>query len=185
MDASPKLRQAIAAVPYGSSVKTGLEFRRRFWEQDESIFGGVTYTDLPITTISYPSYDYFSDGPGVLLGAYTFDNANSYTMFALTARERVTVAVAYGKQIHPQYEKEFVSGISWSWHRCPWSLGCFGLWTEELRAAHYDTLCEIDNRLVLTGEHCSYIPAWMEGAILSGMDASKRLHEKATAVART
>ena len=185
VDASPKLRQAIAAVPYGSSVKTGLEFRRRFWEQDESIFGGVTYTDLPITTISYPSYDYFSDGPGVLLGAYTFDNANSYTMSALTARERVTVAVAYGKQIHPQYEKEFVSGISWSWHRCPWSLGCFGLWTEELRAAHYDTLCEIDNRLVLTGEHCSYIPAWMEGTILSGMDASKRLHEKATAVART
>lgn len=184
VEASPKLRQAIAAVPYGSSVKTGLEFKRRFWEQDESIFGGVTYTDLPISVISYPAYDYFSDGPGVLLGTYTFDDAASYTMSAMSARDRVAAAVAYGKQIHPQYEKEFLSGVSWSWHRSPWSLGCYGLWTDELRAAHYDTLCEIDNRLVLAGEHCSYLPAWMEGAILSGMDASKRLHEKASAMAK-
>nr|WP_298376690.1 flavin monoamine oxidase family protein [uncultured Halomonas sp.] len=183
VDATPAMRQAIAAVPYASSTKTGLEFKRRFWEQDENIFGGVTYTDLPITTISYPAYDYFSDGPGVLLGAYTIDDATSYTMSAMSARERVAAAVAYGKQIHPQYEEEFLSGVSWSWHRSPWSLGCYGLWTEELRAAHYDTLCSIDNRLVLAGEHCSYIPAWMEGAILSGMDASKRLHEKATAMA--
>lgn len=183
VEASPALLQAIAAIPYGSSVKTGLEFSRRFWEQDESIFGGVTYTDMPITTISYPAYDYFSDGPAVLLGAYTFDNASSYTMSAMTGRERVALAVAYGKQIHPQYEKEFLSGVSWSWHRSPWSLGCYGLWTEQLRAAHYDTLCAIDNRLVLAGEHCSYLPAWQEGAILSGMDASQRLHAKATATA--
>lgn len=183
VDASPAMRQAIAAVPYGSSTKTGLEFKRRFWEQDENIFGGVTYTDLPIQTLSYPSYDYFSDGPGVLLGDYTFDDATSYTMSALTAKERIRAAVAYGKQIHPQYEKEFLSGVSWSWHRCPWTLGCYGVWTDELRAAHYDTLCAIDHRLVLAGEHCSYIPAWQEGAILSGMDASKRLHEKATATA--
>lgn len=184
VDVSPKMRQAIAAVPYGTSVKTGLEFRRRFWEEDESIFGGVTYTDLPIATISYPAHDYFGDGPGVLLGAYTFDDAASFTMSSMTARERVALAVAYGKQIHPQYEKEFLSGVSWSWHLCPWSLGCYGVWTDELREAHYDTLCEINNRLVLAGEHCSYIPAWQEGAILSGMDATKRLHEKATATAR-
>ena len=184
VDASPAMLQAIAAVPYGSSTKTGLEFKRRFWEQDESIFGGVTYTDMPIKVISYPAYDYFSDGPAVLLGAYTIEDAGSYTMSAMTGRERVAAAVAYGKKIHPQYEKEFISGVSWSWHRCPWTLGCYGLWTDELRAAHYDTLCSIDHRLVLTGEHCSYIPAWMEGAILSGMDATKRLHEKATAMKR-
>src|SRR5699024_5666925 len=36
--ASKEMKQAIAAVHYGSSVKTGLEFKRRFWEQDENIF---------------------------------------------------------------------------------------------------------------------------------------------------
>lgn len=105
VDASPAPRQAIAAVPYGTSVKAGLVFRRRFWKQDENIFGGVTYTDLPISTISYPSTEYFSDGPGILRGSYTFDNASSYTMSALSAKDRVHAALAYGKQIHPQYEK--------------------------------------------------------------------------------
>ncbi|HLQ86300.1 MAG TPA: FAD-dependent oxidoreductase, partial [Salinisphaeraceae bacterium] len=98
---------------------------------------------------------------------------------AMSAKEQIEAAVAYGKQVHPQYEQEFRSGIAWSWHRSPWTLGCYASWTDELRDQHYDNLCQIDNRLVLAGEHCSYIPAWQEGAILSGMDASRRLHEKA------
>ena len=48
------MKAAIAAVPYASVVKTGLQFRRRFWEEDEHIFGGISYTDLPIRQISYP-----------------------------------------------------------------------------------------------------------------------------------
>jgi len=183
VDASSELRQAIQSIPYGDSVKTGLEFKRRFWEQDENIFGGVSYTGLPISTISYPSTGYFSDGPAVMLGAYTWANASSYAMAALSAKERVAAALAYGKQIHPQYEKEFLSGVSWSWHRSPWTLGCWAEWTDALRKKYYDTLCKIDNRFMLAGEHCSYIPAWQEGAVLSGMDAAKRLHEKASAKA--
>jgi len=35
---------------------------------------------------------------------------------------------------------------------------------------------------VLAGEHCSHIPAWQEGAILSGMDAAKRLHQRAKSI---
>ena len=43
---------------------------------------------------------------------------------------------------------------------------------------HYDNLCQIDGRIVLAGEHASYIPAWQEGAILSSLDAITRLHER-------
>lgn len=179
IDVSSEMQAAIGAVPYISSVKTGLEFNRRFWEQDENIFGGITYTDLPITTISYPSSGYFADGPAVLLGSYTWETANSFTASAMTAQQQIDMAVAYGAKIHPQYLREFRSGVSWSWHRSPWTLGCAGDWTDELRAMHYDNLCKIDNRLVLAGEHCSYLPAWQEGAILSAMDAVRRLDEKA------
>ena len=37
---------------------------------------------------------------------------------------------------------------------------------------------EIDGRIVLAGEHASYIPAWQEGAILSSLDAITRLHDR-------
>jgi monoamine oxidase len=61
-------------------------------------------------------------------------------------------------------------------------LGCSGSWTPETRAAHYNNLCAIDGRIVLAGEHASFIPAWQEGAVLSSLDAITRLHERATAV---
>ncbi|MDN5620596.1 MAG: FAD-dependent oxidoreductase [Psychrobacter sp.] len=156
----------------------GLEFKRRFWEEDEWIYGGITYTDLPLTQISYPSQDMFSTGSGVLLGAYGFGEP-SYKFNSLTPKESINAALAYGKQIHPQYTKEFRSGTSVAWHRIPWTLGCYGIWSESSREQYYETLCKIDHRIVLAGEHCSHIPAWQEGAILSGMDAAKRLHQKA------
>ena len=49
------MKAAIDAVPYAAAVKVGLQFSRRFWEEDEHIYGGITYTDLPIRQISYPS----------------------------------------------------------------------------------------------------------------------------------
>jgi monoamine oxidase len=58
----------------------------------------------------------------------------------------------------------------------PFTLGCAGNWTEAARARHYNDLCEIDGRIVLAGEHASYIPAWQEGAILSALDAVARMH---------
>jgi monoamine oxidase len=62
MNVGPKLHAAIAQLPYLAGIKVGLQFKRRFWEQDEQIYGGITYTDLPIQTISYPMWDYFSKG---------------------------------------------------------------------------------------------------------------------------
>ena len=58
------MQAAISAVPYVSSVKVGLQFKRRFWEEDDLIFGGISYTDLPIRQISYPSTDFNHDRQG-------------------------------------------------------------------------------------------------------------------------
>ena len=38
---------AVNVVRYDAAIKIGLQFKRRFWEQDEHIFGGISYTDLP------------------------------------------------------------------------------------------------------------------------------------------
>jgi monoamine oxidase len=169
---------AIAAVPYASSVKIGLQFKRRFWEEDEQIFGGISYTDLPIRQISYPSTDYNTTGKGVLLGCYTWNGANSFELTAMTPQQRIEHALEQGQQIHPQYRREFETGISVAWHRSPFTLGCAGDWTDAARKQHYDNLCQIDGRIVLAGEHASYIPAWQEGAILSSLDAIGRLHKR-------
>ena len=181
MNVGAPMIRAIAAVPYATSVKVGLQFKRRFWEADEQIYGGVTYTDLPIGQISYPSSGYFSDGKGVLLGAYIWDMLNSMEFTSMAPAERVAKALEYGSRIHPQYREEFDNGISIAWHRVPGALGCFGLWTDATRAEHYDNLCQFDGRIVLAGEHASYLPAWQEGAVTSALDAIDRLHRRALA----
>lgn len=171
------LKSAIDALSYEPSIKIGLQFKRRFWEQDDAIYGGISFTDLPIELIGYPSTRYFDDGPGVLLGAYTW-GANSYEFTAMPPEERVRKAVEWGAQIHPQYHSEFQHGVAVAWHRVPWTLGCYARWTDEIRAQHYDNLCAIDGRIVLAGEHVSRIGGWQEGALLSSLDAIHRLHQR-------
>ena len=127
--------------------------------------------------ISYPSTNFFSDGPGVLLGAYPW-GAYAYQWNALPAEERVAKAVEYGSQIHSQYNEEFLSGVAVGWHRVPWVLGCYGEWKD--READYTDATAMDGRTLMAGEHISYLPAWMEGAILSALDAVERLHATVT-----
>src|SRR6202795_2951556 len=167
-----QLRQGCAAR------RLDLQFKRRFWEEDEAIYGGISYTDLPIRQIAYPNTGFNSSGRGVLLGAYIFDGPNAYEFTSMPPAERVTRAVELGASLHPQYPAEYENGIAIAWHRVPFTLGCAGNWSESARAEHYDHLCRIDGRIVLAGEHASYIPAWQEGAILSSLNAITRLHDR-------
>ena len=178
IEVGTRMKAAIDAVPYLSAIKIGLQFKRRFWEEDEAIYGGISYTDLPIRQIGYPNTGFNRSGRGVLLGAYLVEGSNSYEFTSMAPADRVARAVALGSRIHPQYPAEFENGIAVAWHRVPFTLGCAGYWTEEKRAEHYNDLCQIDGRIVLAGEHASYIPVWQEGAILSALNAITRLHER-------
>lgn len=177
LNVGSKMRAAIEAPAYAASVKIGLQFKRRFWEEDEQIYGGITYTDLPNAIIQYPATGYFKTGKGVLLGAYVF-GPWAFEWTALSPEERVKQAVEFGAQVHPQYKQEFENGVSVGWHREPATLGCFALWSDAARKQHYDNLCALDGRIMLAGEHASYLPAWQEGAVLSALDAIGRLHRR-------
>lgn len=177
---STPMQSAIAAVPYSNSVKIGLEMNRRFWEEDEAIYGGHSFTNQDISLISYPNYNFFGNGPAVLLGAFA-SGLGGYRLGAMTPEERIQAALSMGSAIHPeQYRKEFSNGASVAWSRVPWTLGCCARWNEDTRKEHYQTLVAMDDRVVLAGEHASYVGCWMEGALLSSIDAITRLHKRAT-----
>lgn len=176
---SEKVQEGIAAVHYNTGFKAGLQFKRRFWEEDEQIYGGITYTDLKIGQISYPSSDFFSKGKGVVLGSYLF-GINSLDMSARSPEDRLQRVLDDFQKIHPQAKDEFDNGISVAWHRHPGSLGCHGIWTEATREKYFKDISTMDNRIVLAGEHVSYIPAWQEGSILSTLEAIRQLNERAS-----
>ncbi|MEH3105967.1 MAG: flavin monoamine oxidase family protein [Sphingomonas fennica] len=176
---SQPMAAAIKSVPYSNSVKVGLEMKRRFWEEDDYIYGGHSFTDQPISLISYPNNNMFKAGPAVLLGAFAGGEA-AYLMGGMTPTERIEAALEQGSVFHPaSYRKEFLSGAAVSWSRVPWIMGCAAAWTEDTRKAHYQNLAAIDGRIVMAGEHVSYYGAWMEGSLLSALDAITRLHARA------
>ena len=180
MEIGAPMRNAINAIAgYAAILKAGLQFKRRFWEEDEDIYGGITYTDLPIATIGYPNTGYMSSGKAILLGAYSFER-QAFELTAKSPEERMKVVLDNGAKIHPQYPKEFENGVTVGWHRVPWAMGAFSAWTEENRQKHYDALCAFDGRMVLAGEHVAR-GIWQEHAILSALDAIKRLHQRVMA----
>ena len=178
MNVGPKLSAAIRSIPYASAIKVGLQFKRRFWEEDEQIYGGISYTNLPIGTIGYPNTGFFGTGKGVLLGCYIWGmDAMEFT--SMTPEQRIQETLKQGAQIHPQYPKEFDNGFAMAWHRSPFTMGCMGVWNDAARAEHYDNLCAIDGRIALAGEHASFLGGWQEGSLTSAMDAVTRLHQRA------
>ena len=52
---SPELMQAAKEVNYSNSAKMGLAMKRRFWEEDEQILGGITLNEEVTGEIWYPS----------------------------------------------------------------------------------------------------------------------------------
>lgn len=173
-------KAAIKGLPYHSSCKVGLEMKRRFWEQDEQIYGGHSFTTGSISQLSYPSNGFFKPGPAVLLGAYA-GGAAAYTFAGMTPAERIEEALKQGSVFHKQYRGEFSNGVAVAWSRLPWITACASSWAEDIRQQHYQNLVSVDGRIVLAGEHCSYIGAWMEAALLSSIDAISRLHQRALA----
>src|SRR5262249_56165107 len=131
MRGGAQMQNAIDGVPYAPAVKVGLQFKRRFWEQDDGIYGGITYTDQPIRMIAYPCTGYGGAGKAVLLGAYEIFGVYAYEFTSLSPAERVARALEDGARIHPQYKDEFENGIPVAWHRNPSPLRSAGPWPHD------------------------------------------------------
>ena len=101
---------------------------------------------------------------------------------SLSPEERIATAVEHGAQIHPQYRKEFENGVAVAWHRVPWTLGCFGrLDATRPRKALRQSVRHRWTASCWRANMSRYLPAWQEGAILSSLDAIKRLHKRVIA----
>jgi monoamine oxidase len=164
-DWSPAMHAAIAAVPYADVTKIGLEFKRRFWEEDDRIFGGISWTDQAITQIWYPAWGYLGKR-GILTGTYNFEKA-ARTMGALPPAERLRTALEEGAKIHPQYPHEFVRAFAVAWQNIPHNHGAWATYTQALRKEAYPVLTRPDGPIYLAGEHISYLTGWQAGALES------------------
>lgn len=181
-DLSPEFRRAVGSVPYAAAGKIGLQFKRRFWEEDEGIYGGATRTDQEITQIVYPSSG-FHGRKGILVGYYIQGDAGR-PMGERTPAERQAIALEQGARIHPQYRSEFETAFSVAWHRVTWIRGSWVSFSADVRR-ELPVLRRPDGRVYLAGDHVSGMNAWMQGAFESARDVAAAIHARATREVRT
>ncbi|MDP4246000.1 MAG: flavin monoamine oxidase family protein [Bacteroidota bacterium] len=170
--------RAIDNIAYVSTGKIGLQFRRRFWEQDEQIYGGITHTNNQLTQIFYPSNDYLS-GKGILVGYYNF-NEKARMTGELSYSRRQELALEKGSLIHPQYRQEFETAFSVSWQKTRYNLGGWAIYSAEERQTLYRALLTPDKQVYFAGEHLTYLNAWMAGAFESARSVVAALHSRVT-----
>ena len=182
VDFSPPYRTAAAAGAgdYVPAVKAAFYCGRRFWEEDERIYGGISWTTQDITQIWYPSTN-FHGRDGILLGAYVWTHEIGERFTGQPPDERLRRAVAQGAKLHPNYAAEVSRGVCVSWTKIPFSYGGWCEWSEENKRNAYPVLLEPDGPLFLAGEHLSNVPGWQEGSILSAHKAVAAIAERAAA----
>jgi monoamine oxidase len=176
-DFRPELKTAIAAITYSSSGKIGLQFKRRFWEEDDGIYGGISKTDMEITNIIYPSHGYLGQ-KGVIVGYYQNGTRGEATG-KKPHKEREAMALEQGALIHPQYKTEFENSFSVSWQNVKYQKGAWAQIGPAHRKGVYLELLKPDRRMYFAGDHCTYLVAWMAGALESGREVATALHARA------
>ncbi|GAB5408446.1 MAG: flavin monoamine oxidase family protein [Balneolaceae bacterium] len=168
--------RAIDYASYNTTGKIGLQFKRRFWEEDEGIYGGITNTNNEIQQIFYPSNDYQSK-KGILIGYYNFGE-KAGLVGDLSFQDREKLALQKGQLVHPQYREEFENSFSVSWDKTKYSMGGWAEYNSNSRESIYQVLRKPEKNVYFAGEHMTYLNAWMAGAFESARIVVSELHNR-------
>ncbi|SEC33873.1 flavin monoamine oxidase family protein [Bradyrhizobium erythrophlei] len=174
----PQRRRAIRELHYDAATKVLLEFSRRFWEQDDDIYGGGSTTDLANRYIYYPSHDMGSDRGGVVLASYVWGE-DALRWDSLTEPTRLQFALDGICALHGEgVRKLYVGGTSKSWMQDPFACGEAAIFAPGQFEMLMPYLLEPEGgKIHFAGEHTSLKHAWIEGAIESGVRTALAVSE--------
>ncbi|KAG8982620.1 hypothetical protein FRB90_006673 [Tulasnella sp. 427] len=175
---------AMRQLSYGPSIKIGIKFKSRWWEEKElNIVGGQSYTDLNIRTTVFPSHGLQGEEQTtVLIACYNW-TSDAAALAALVAsdedsdRERLKDIVLRNlSQVHNVAEDflvdQFVEMFPWAWQNDPLTQGAFAFFGPGQFGALYQSLTQPCGgyHLHMAGEALSPRHAFVVGAL----DASWR-----------
>jgi monoamine oxidase len=176
-DFAPRVKSAIDQVTYDSAYKVAWE-SRRFWEQDDEIYGGISFlTSGNIGTVWYPSAKLMSKR-GVLISGYAMENWDAFGKLPST-EAKLAASRAAVEKLHPGKSKELEKPIYMCWGKVPYSLGSWVSRGPDYPPADeaayyggpYKEFIVPDDRIYFAGDHCSHLIGWQEGAALAAQRA--------------
>jgi monoamine oxidase len=165
-DFSPAIRAAMASLDYVPAGKVAFQASRRFWELDNAIFGGISWTSRPSTQMWYPSAG-LQQAKGILVGAYIWSDDLGNAFATKPLAQRLSDTLEDVAHLHPGAAHWLGQGVSVAWKTIPYSKGGWAEWSREARATQFPLLLKGDGPYLFAGEHMSFITGWQEGAVRS------------------
>ena len=169
-DFSAPVKEAVAACHYVPAAKAAFQAERRFWEEDDQIYGGISWTNADVTQLWYPSNG-FGGPKGIVVGAYIWSDEIGERFAALSYPERLALVREQASRVHPGFAEDVSAGVSIAWSKIPFARGGWAEWSDEARADAYPAITRADGPFHFAGEHVSHLTGWQEGAVLSAQDA--------------
>ena len=184
--------RAIREVNYTPAQKSMILCRERFWEK-EGIFGGGSMTDLPVSSIWYPSdhAQYLNNPyavspenlwkrPGVMLASYNtnLDSTRLYNQPEDAMLEDIKKELSQVHGLPLNYMDSVMQGFkSVNWNQLPSFRGALSYFAPEQKEifSYGMGLPEYEGRVFFAGEHISGLHRWMQGALQTGMQAANDL----------
>jgi monoamine oxidase len=169
---SKETQDTIAAVPYDTAVKIAFQGKYRFWEEDDHIYGGISWTRPgDVMQIWYPSNGYHRR-KGIIMGAYILgvsgiDRDASLRFADMSYSSRLDAAIQAGERIHPGYGLKVEKGVSRAWSEVAFQKGSW----PDFGMVPVEHLKEPDGAVYFAGDHTSDLSGWQEGAALSALAA--------------
>ena len=178
-DLSDECKEAMGTPRLSTVGKLALQMNRRFWEEDDDIYGGSSTLGIPGHTVIYPSYGYFGK-KGIIQSAYAFGRT-AVTLGEMSLDEQVDQAIERTERIHPGQFAEHYDGKAFSiaWHRAKYNEGGWAQWSPRDRQQHLPVLRAPQGRVYFAGDYISGLAGWQVGAIESAWTQIEKLHATA------
>ena len=188
-DLSPRVVAAMNHIGYASGYKIAWE-SRRFWEQDDNIYGGISWlatgpislNSSTLANVWYPSHGMLSDR-GVLIAGYGTETGQFGELSSMS--QKIAASRAAVEKLHPGRSRELTHPLYVSWANIPFSLGS---WvrsgadpianTLDYYEGPYKEFLVPDDRIYFAGDYCSHLASWQEGAALSAQRTVQLIAER-------
>nr|QIS94341.1 Tjp1 [Symphyonema bifilamentata 97.28] len=173
-------------IIYWPATKVLFLCARPFW-QESGIFGGASFSDDAVRQIYYPSTKSHSSLNSVLLASYTIGNDARY-LGMMSEQERHSYVKEALSKLHPEIKVPgtLLDMTSIAWGNYKWSAaGCSIPWDRSAfyqspqhqdaiphtESVYHQKAASPQNTLFFAGEHCSKLPAWLQGSVESALQA--------------
>lgn len=161
-----------------ASCKVGWQTKNRFWEEDDAIYGGISWTKHRISQIWYPSNSFHAN-IGVLTGAYNRgEPAEAFGM--LSHEERLQEAVEGGEKLHPGFLNniDYDKGLSIAWQKMKYFSGGWQHAPQDGLENVYKPLLKAQGTFYQAGDVMSYNGGWMIGSMQSAHYSLYQVNEQ-------